>query len=255
MPFTLSHAAAALPFRRWRLVTSALVIGTFAPDFEYFLRLKAEDRFGHTPLGTLVLTFPVALAVLWIFHRFVKRAAARLLPEAVQRRVRAHLVQFRFGGVRRFLLIVVSLLLGIATHLLWDSFTHPNTWLYERWSYLREPVRIPVLGIVPCYKVLQHGSTAAGMAVLAIGLVYWYRDSEVSSQDLQGSLPATRKWIIVSILAGIALAGGALRALLGAQNGHFVLKNFVGEGVVTVIALLWWELVAYGILLGRGQSD
>ena len=39
MPFTLSHAAAALPFRRTRLIKSALVIGCFAPDFEYFIPL------------------------------------------------------------------------------------------------------------------------------------------------------------------------------------------------------------------------
>ena len=64
MPFTVSHAAAALPFRRARLVTSALVVGTMAPDFEYFLPLKTHDTFGHTFPGILVLTLPVALLVL-----------------------------------------------------------------------------------------------------------------------------------------------------------------------------------------------
>src|SRR5579871_128427 len=36
VPFTVSHAAAALPFRRARLVTSALVVGTMAPDSSTF---------------------------------------------------------------------------------------------------------------------------------------------------------------------------------------------------------------------------
>jgi Domain of unknown function (DUF4184) len=39
MPFTASHAA-ALPLRRARLATSALVVGTMAPDFEW-------DSFTH----------------------------------------------------------------------------------------------------------------------------------------------------------------------------------------------------------------
>jgi hypothetical protein len=42
MPFTLSHAAAALLFRRTRLVLSAVVVGCCAPDFVYFL------EFGRT---------------------------------------------------------------------------------------------------------------------------------------------------------------------------------------------------------------
>ena len=40
MAFTVSHAVIALPFRRSRrLVFSALVVGSMAPDFEYYLRL------------------------------------------------------------------------------------------------------------------------------------------------------------------------------------------------------------------------
>ena len=98
MPFTLSHGAAALPFRRLRLVPSALLVGTFAPDFEYFLRLAPDDRFGHTLLGTFVLTLPVALLVLWLFHRYVKLPLATLLPDAIQRRLASHLDEFRFRG-------------------------------------------------------------------------------------------------------------------------------------------------------------
>ncbi len=87
MPFTLAHSAAALPFRRLRLVPSALVIGTFAPDFEYFLRVTHSGRFGHTLVGSFVFTLPVALVVLWIFHTFVKVPVTMLLPDAIQRRL------------------------------------------------------------------------------------------------------------------------------------------------------------------------
>ena len=47
MPFTLSHAAASLPFRRLKPVWPALVIGTFAPDLQYFILISDEDRSGH----------------------------------------------------------------------------------------------------------------------------------------------------------------------------------------------------------------
>jgi Domain of unknown function (DUF4184) len=67
VPFTLAHGAAALPFRRLHLVFSGLLVGAFAPDFEYFLRCSPDDGFGHTLLGTFVLTLPLALLVLWLF--------------------------------------------------------------------------------------------------------------------------------------------------------------------------------------------
>ena len=42
MPLTIAHPAAVLPFRHSRLPISALVIGSLAPDFEYFLHLHAN---------------------------------------------------------------------------------------------------------------------------------------------------------------------------------------------------------------------
>lgn len=253
VPFTLAHGAAALPFRRFRLVTSGLLVGTFAPDFEYFLRLAPNGRFGHTLLGTLVLTLPLALLVLWLFHAFVKVPVARLLPDAIQRRLTNHLVGFRFGGVTRFVLIVASILVGIATHLAWDSFTHRNTWLYYRWPMLGQTVDLPILGLIPLYKVFQHGSTILGIAVLAIWLVVWYRNTAPSERELSSSASPSRKMAIGSAVTVIALGGATIRALagVGVPPDHASEKRFVGLLVVTAISLVWWQLVAYGIFSSR----
>jgi len=193
MPFTFAHSAAALPFRRLPIVPSALVIGTFAPDFEYFLRLAPNGHFGHTLPGTFILTLPAALLVLWIFHSLVKRPATMLMPDAIRNRLANHIGDFRFGGVIRFLLILASLLLGIATHLLWDSFTHANTWFYHHWPLLRASLNLPVLGPTPCYKVFQHGSTIVGTAVVVAWLAPWYRSSEPSTRVSQRIACAARK--------------------------------------------------------------
>ena len=98
MPFTLAHAAAALPFRRSSLIVSALIIGTMAPDFEYFLRLRVDDGFGHTLKGAFLLTLPLALFVLWTSHAFVQRLVADLLPDRLERRLTGHLDGFCFWG-------------------------------------------------------------------------------------------------------------------------------------------------------------
>lgn len=253
VPFTLAHGAAAVPFRHMRLIPSALVIGTFAPDFEYFLHFSHSGRFGHTLLGSLVLTLPVALVVLWIFHAFVKVPVVMLLPDPLQRRLASHLGAFRFGGVDRFLLIAASTLVGIATHLLWDSFTHSRSWLYFHWAFLRQPLFLPVVGRVPCYKVLQHASSIVGMLILAVWFAHWYRTTEPSQQALSPSPSPARRIAIVSAVVIIALAGAVAWSLVsvGIPTSHPAFKRFVGQAVVIAIALTWWQLVAYGMFAPR----
>ena len=257
MPFTLAHAVAALPFRRLNLVFSGLLIGTFAPDFEYFLRLAPDDGFGHTLLGTFVLTLPLALLVLWLFHDFVKLPLARLLPDAIQRRLRNHLDEFHFKGGPRFAIIVGSILVGIATHLAWDSFTHPNTFFYHHCPILRQPFHVPIVGLIPLYKVFQHGSTIIGIGILSTWLVLRYRTREPSCDALSNSASPTRKIAIGAVVTTVALVGAIIRAIakIGIPSGHPAEKRLVGLLVVTAIALVWWQLVAYGFFSSRNISS
>lgn len=235
---------------------SALVIGTFAPDFEYFIRLGPRGRFGHTIPGALVLTLPVALATLWIFHRFVKTPVVRLLPHGLQSRLAKYLEEFQFRGARRFLLIVASTLLGIATHLFWDSFTHVNTWLWRRWEFLREPISAPVLGTIPHYKLLQWASTVAGMAVLLVWFVYWYRDAEPARESRAPLMPVLRRIAVISCVTLIALGGAALHAyfIVGVPETFGRMKHFGVDFVITSIVLAWWQLVIYGVISSKEEA-
>jgi Domain of unknown function (DUF4184) len=257
VPFTLAHGAAALPFRRLPLVFSGLLVGTFAPDFEYFLRLSLDDGFGHTLLGTFVLTLPLALLVLWLFHTFVKLPLVRLLPDRIQSRLANHLDEFHFGGPARFALIVGSILLGIATHLAWDSFTHPTYWLYRHWSILSQPLEVPVLGTIPVYEVLQHGSTIVGIAILSAWLALGYRNSEPSGKAPRNAASPARKIMIGVIITSVASVGAIIRAVrvAGIPDGHASENRFAGSLVVTGIALVWWQLVAYGIFSSIAASS
>src|SRR5215472_18479062 len=102
MPFTLSHAAAALPFRKLRPIWPALVIGTFAPDLQYFVFLSDEDRSGHRFPDVFLFTLPVALACLWLFEWIVKGPVIKLLPSSVQRRLQDKVAPLPFTGWRQF---------------------------------------------------------------------------------------------------------------------------------------------------------
>jgi len=232
------------------------VIGTFAPDFEYFLRLAPDRRLGHTIWGTFVFTLPLALLVLWIFHAFVKRPAAELMPHTVRVRLSPYLGRFRFGGPARFALIVASIVVGIATHLFWDSFTHGDTWAYWRWPWLRQSVHLPVHGMMPHYKILQHLSSLIGTAIVVIWLAFWYRRSKPSGEHLGESMTRTRRLAIIAAITAIAFASAVVRALVETEFLTIRLgySRFAGEAVTTFIAILWWQLVVYGLSF-RGQNQ
>jgi hypothetical protein len=250
VPFTPAHAAAALPFRRTRLVLSAVVIGTLAPDFEYFLRFQPGGKFGHTVLGATFLTLPLALVVLWMFHVFVKGPTASLLPEAVHSRLGNQLDQFPFRGAGRFLLIISSVLVGIATHIFWDSFTHSGSWLPQHSALLQQQIPLPVLGRRSLFRVLQHFSTIAGLTILLVWLTLWYRRTKPSTHLVGGAVSARRKtltWVALSTVALLGALGRAFSAT-GIPMHFDSAKLFLGNAVVTGIALLWWELVLYGVL-------
>lgn len=256
MPFTLAHGAAALPFRRTRLIPSAVLIGTFAPDFEYFLMLAPVGRFGHTLLGALVLTLPLSFAVLWLFQKFVKRPVIALLPDSIEKRLASYREDFRFGGVRRFSLIILSLMVGIATHILWDSFTHGETWLFYHWALLREPVYLPVLGVRPLVRALQHISTVVGTGLLAVWCIRWYSSTDPSAEPPRRPESSGRKLALSFLVIAVALIGAMIRVAIGtdANFGDIAFKQLLAELVVTSIALAWWQLVAYGAFLSMSRN-
>ena len=137
MPFTVAHAAAVLPFRRLKPVWSAILVGSMAPDFPYIVGSLKYRSLGHDFPGVLLFTLPASFVVLWFFHIAIKKPMAGLLPVGMQQRLSGQLGEFKFGGVRRTLAITLSIVLGIATHLVWDSFTHAYTWPWRHLVWLR----------------------------------------------------------------------------------------------------------------------
>jgi hypothetical protein len=233
---------------------SALIIGTCAPDFEYFLRLAPHGRFGHTLPGVFVLTLPLALLILWLFNGVVRAPLVAMLPDAIQRRLTAP-DRIYASRLAAFALAAASALLGIMTHLLWDSFTHVDTWPYLHWPFLSQTLRLPVAGSVQYYKVFQHGSTILGACILAAWFAHWYRTTAPSSR-LDKKLRSSQKLTIAISIFTIAFLGSTLRAIIAARFPTVPTGpgRFIGEVVVTFIALIWWQLVLYGLIFFKRAS-
>jgi hypothetical protein len=246
MPFTLSHAAAALPFRRTRLIMSALVVGCLAPDFAYFLPLGQHERFGHTLLGVFELDLPLSLAVLWLFHRYARKPLAACLPEGARERLDRSPRAFPINSLSRFAMTVLSILVGIATHIFWDAFTHPGNWISDRLQFLNTTVSIPLFGPRPWFEILQYLSSVLGIVVILLWYIRWYRNTP-PVHSKQERLTSDRIAIVSLFLIAVVFA--LIRAAAsGIPHGVSGSQRFMTDVAITGIAVFWIEIVIYGII-------
>ncbi|WP_243436780.1 DUF4184 family protein [Streptomyces sp. FH025] len=172
MPFTLAHPAAVLPLLRRPFSRAALVAGAVAPDMPYFVStvgLPVSARSWYEPFvnattthgvsGVVPVTLPYALT-LWALLRAGHRPLASLLSLAA-----APSWPGSVGAlVRRAGWIVLSALIGIATHLVWDSFTHFDGFVVTHAPWLDNAM----VGGLSWARALQHVSTIGGLAALAV---------------------------------------------------------------------------------------
>jgi hypothetical protein len=254
MPFTLSHAAAALPFRRTPLIMSALVIGCFAPDFEYFIPFEHHSAFGHTLPGVFILDLPLSLALLWLFHRYAKEPLAACLPASARARLQLGPRTLSINALSRFALVVVSILVGVATHILWDSFTHSGHWLGHEFPFLNGQVSLPLFGSRPWFGILQYFSSAFGIVVLLLWAIHWYRNATpVSANSSRRFVRRDRIALACSFL--IALFVALVRAVaFGLPNGVHGAQRFMTIVAITGIAVFCFQLVIYGIVRDRTRN-
>ena len=184
MPFTPSHAIVALPFVRTPLVPAAIAIGAMAPDLPLFLRVGIPVggyRLFHD-VRYLAVTVLLALALSLVWRLVLRPATRQLLPSGIARRLPAEwdqgtrtTVREMFGGVRPVVMLVVSLALGVLSHILWDAFSHEG-----RAGVTLVPALDATWGALPGYKWVQYVSGIGGVVVLAVWALLWLRRAPVS---------------------------------------------------------------------------
>lgn len=171
MPFTFAHPAITLPIIRLlgkRVSTTALVIGSLTPDFEYFIRFQIKSIYSHTILGVFLFCVPVGLALTFIFHTIIKRQLICNLPFFLQRKMKVlYDLNWNTYFKENTVTVLISLVIGAFTHLFWDAFTHHNGYFATKMDILYHVISLAGHDIY-LYKILQHVSTLIGMLVIFI---------------------------------------------------------------------------------------
>ncbi len=214
MPFTLAHPAAILPLRQVRFLrTAPLIIGAVTPDVPYYLplgpgghtlRLRLDT---HSVIGSCTVDLALGL-VLLVAVVLLREPLTVLLPARARWLCLEALGPFTRRAAE-WLLAPLAVLTGVWSHLLWDSFTHPDGWAVRQIPALSDTITVGwYTGEI--FHILQYLSSALGLIVLA----WWYARQRVPPGALAGhDSRRAHAGPALLLIAGAALLIGGVEAL------------------------------------------
>lgn len=235
MPFTFSHPAIVLPLtflpRQWFSLTG-LVIGSLTPDFEYFLRMRIKSNYSHTIDGLFWFDLPLGLLLALIFHNIVRDSLFDNFPSILKSRFLAFR-QFDWNDhfKRKWFVVAISILIGAASHIFWDSFTHDHGYFVQTIPALQNSLNF-FGGQIPILKILQHSSTFIG------GLVIAYAIYKLPSNNIEKEIINLKYWTILVILTLIIIAVRLLSGLELKQYGNLIVTA-ISAGLISLILTPW----------------
>lgn len=174
MPFTFAHPSAVLPFiikKNKDFDFTALIVGSMSPDFEYFIHLRPYQVYGHTILGQLYYNLPLVFTVSIVWHYILKEKIIENLPSPFNKYyINLVMNGWKLTSIKSLVIFIYSAFIGMATHIIWDSFTHSSGYFVTKINFLSQSIYFLKFNI-PIYKILQHGSTIIGLSIFILYLL------------------------------------------------------------------------------------
>ena len=241
MPFTISHAAAVLPLQKTGLPLAALMIGSMSPDFAYFLPGEPLREQTHSIAGLFWFCWPASVALWLLFVRVLEQPTLALLPDRWHARFAP---SDREISVKTLARASAAIILGAATHILWDSFTHRGTAVVDALPALHS-VAFHVNGWrIRWFMVLQHLSSVFGLLAL---LIWAWRLPPIHSfpRSLPSASHATRLWavaILIAVSLTLAITGYVLNSNTWFMRRlfHFAIGGMTGWVTAWFAFALWF---------------
>ena len=127
--------------------------------------------------------------------------------------------------------MAISILIGAASHIFWDSFTHDHGYFVQTIPALQNSVDF--LGRqIPILKILQHSSTFLGGLVIAFA-IYKLPTNKTENENIH-----LKYW---TILASLTLTIISLRLLSGLDYKQYgnVIVTAISAGIISLTITPW----------------
>lgn len=267
MPFTPAHAVVALPFVRTPLVPAAIAVGAMTPDLPLFLRgTPLSYQATHT---NVLLSTVLAFGLLLLWYLIFRPAVRELSPGSIAVRLPgewdssgeetwkqlraprpgADSVVWR-GPLVWTIRVVVSLALGVLSHIVWDAFTHEG-----RWGLALFPALADAWGPLTGYKWMQYASSVGGVLVLAVcGALWLSRRPQTPVRRLLPTAVRVGWWVSLPVILVAAWTWGMIA--YGSFTADWTVQHLAYR-VLPPACAVWAALtlaLAVGILIGRRRT-
>lgn len=231
MPFTFSHPAAVLPAKllpaRWVSFT-ALIVGSITPDFEYFIHMRCLSKYSHTLAGMFWFDLPLAFVLTFIYHLWVRDTLIDNLPGFLRKRLN------RFKGFdwltyvkQNKLVVLLCLLAGIFSHVVWDSFTHRTGYFVRHIPWLQ--LNTEVLGVQHVrFYILQNISSALGLLAVVLAIMIIPKETDVLRWKI------LKYWATVAFITVVITVLRSLFYKASANTNLFVINQHAGLPSVVI---------------------
>lgn len=181
MPFTFAHPLYAAPLKLLNpkyISLTGIILGSMSPDFEYFIALEPFQSIGHSVQGLFLQAIPLSILFAFVFHQWIKIPLTRNLPSCcnLDARVQGIVQDWKLDTLRKWIIFIVSVIIGFYSHVLIDAFTHQSGWFVTRYAFFQQQL----MGI-PLYKLLQHSLSVVGLIVEATFVLMLLNNSKQSS--------------------------------------------------------------------------
>jgi hypothetical protein len=238
MPLTFSHPAVILPAKylpeKWVSMTG-LIIGSITPDFEYFLRMRVISIYSHTWIGMFWFDLPLAVLLTFVYHYIIRNSFICNLPVFLKKRLSRYM-DFKWINYfkHHFFKVIICLLLGIASHIFWDGFTHPGGDFVKMIPWLKEGSNI--FGYhIPNSRLLHIISTIIGGIIIFYAILLIPKASNYAK-----SRNPVYYWFIV---IGTGVVATNLRVFLGLHYWEYytvatcLVSGFIAGAVMAPLLL------------------
>jgi hypothetical protein len=215
----------------------------FVPPLAYF----ADS---HTVLGLLFFCLPFGLVSYFCFYQLVSPLLVMMCPPSLQKRLPPIWATGKQPTVSVYG-VMLSILFGAATHLLWDAFTHDYGFIVAMFDVLATPLFMWGDYTVYLYRVVQHASTALGMGLLLYWGKLWFNNTDNNQPvDEQMTLSCRQR---TTLIAGLLVPP----IIFGLYQGSFAFNSskvsvsqfqyFVGLTIMASAGAFIFLLLLYGI--------
>ena len=240
MPFTLSHPAIVLPLNllpaKWVSLTG-LVIGSLAPDLQSYFTPGADKTHSHTWWGIIWFCIPVSIVLSFVFHLVVREMLIMHLPRMLQlKMIRYKDVNWPALFKKRWPVILISIAVGAASHLFWDSFSHfdgffirDNPALQGNMDVFGRSVEIPF--------VIQYVNSLIGLIVIVAAVLQVPR-----SRNVRIRVVILKYWLII----------GGLTVLFAFFNAKTTDRFNLDDFITGVISAFCSALLITSLLFKQG---